>query len=78
MKNKKQNKNKKQKCGVQERFYGKTIGEHIYIYIYKLWNFDNIFLVGIKFKFLKFRCMLHVNFIKTLIVTLSKEIDKNK
>ena len=49
-----------------------------YIYIYKLWNFDNRFLVGIKFKFLKFRCMLHVNFIKTLIVTLSKEIDKNK
>ena len=77
-KNKKQkNKNKKkQKCGVQERFYGKTIGE--YIYIYKFWNFDNRFLVGVKFKFLKLICILHINFVKTLIVTLSKETNKNK
>ena len=28
-------KKQKQNCGVQEGFYGKTIGEYIYIYIYK-------------------------------------------
>ena len=34
-KKQKQKQNKtKQKCGVQERFNGKTIGEYIYIYIY--------------------------------------------
>ena len=33
-KQKQKQKNKtKQKCGVQERFHGKTIGEYIYIYI---------------------------------------------
>ena len=46
--------------------------------VYNFWNFDNGFLVRVEFKFMKFRCMLHVNFVKTLIVTLSKEIDKNK
>ena len=45
----------KQKRGVQKGFYGKTIGEYIYIYIYKFLNFDNIFLVGVGFKFLKLR-----------------------
>ena len=33
---------------------------YIYIYIYTFWNFDNKFLVGVGFKFLKLRCMLHV------------------
>ena len=77
--------------------------------IYKFWNFDNIFLVEVGFKFLNLRCMLHVLlkhlillylkqlikinkllslstenyiyvacFVKTLIVTYFKEIDKNK
>ena len=27
-------KKQKRNCGVQEGFYGKTIGEYIYIYIY--------------------------------------------
>ena len=68
----------KQKCGVQERFYGKTISVCVCVCVYNFWNFDNGFLVRVEFKFMKFRCMLHVNFVKTLIVTLSKEIDKNK
>ena len=57
---------------MQKGFYGKSIGE----YIYKFWNFDNRFLVRVEFKFLKLRYMLHVFW--TFIVTLAKEIDKNK
>ena len=46
--------------------------------IYKFWNFDNRFLVGVGFKILKLRYMYVVCFIKTLVVNLFKKIDKNK
>ena len=80
--------------------------KNIYIYIYNFWDLDNRILVGVNFKFLKLKCMLHVSlkhfylkkliktnkllslstkiymhivcFVKTLIVTLFKETDKNK
>ena len=45
----------------------KDFMERPLVNIYKFWNFNNRFLVGVGFKFLKFRCMLHV-FFKTLIV----------
>ena len=47
LKKKKQNKTK---CGLQERFYGKIIGAHIYIYIYIYISFEILiidFLVGV-------------------------------
>ena len=39
--------------------------------ICKFWNFDNKFLVVLRFKFQRLRCILHV-FFKTLFVTLFK------
>ena len=51
--------------------------DHWWIYIYKFWNFDNRFLVGVRFKFLKLRYMLHV-LLKHLLILYLKEIDKNK
>ena len=43
--------------------------ERALVIICKFWNFDNIFLVGIGFKFLKLKYMLHV-FVKILIIKL--------
>ena len=65
-------KKRKQKRKVQERFYGKTIGEYI-----QIWNFDNRFLVGVGFKFLKLRCMLHVLLKHLLLLYLKKLIRTN-
>ena len=70
--------------------YKKDSMERPLVNIYKFWNFDNRFLIGIGFKILKLRYMFYVllkrffffffwgSFIKTLIVNLFKEIDKNK
>ena len=52
---KKQKQTNKQKCGVQEEFYGKNIGEYIYVCVCVFWNYDNRFWVGVGFKFLKLR-----------------------
>ena len=60
---------------MQEGFYGKS--ERPSVNIYKFWNFNNRFLVGVGFKFLKLRCMLHI-LLKHLLFYLIKEIDKNK
>ena len=65
-------KKQKQKRKVQERFYGNTL-----VNIYKFWNFDNRFLVGVGFKFLKLRCMLHVLLKHLLLLYLKKLIRTN-
>ena len=46
--------------------------------IYKFWNFDNRFLVGVGFKILKFRCMLYVLLKHLLLICLKKFIRTNK
>ena len=46
--------------------------------IYKFRNFDNRFLVGIGFRFLKLRCMLHVLLKHLLLLYLKKLIRTNK
>ena len=43
-------KTKKQKHGCKADFMGRPL-----LNIYKFWNFDNRFLVGVGFKFLKLR-----------------------
>ena len=43
--------------------------------MYKFWNFDNRFLVGVGFKFLKLRCMLHV-LLKHLINKLKRGVQE--
>ena len=37
-----------------------SMEREILVNIYKFWNFDNRYLVGVGFKFQKLRCMLHV------------------
>ena len=65
-KKKKNKKNKNKNLGCKKDSMEKSL-----VNIYKFWNFDNRFLVGVGFKFLKLRCMLHVAcFVKTLIITL--------
>ena len=46
--------------------------------IYKFWNFDNRFLLGIGFKFLKLKSMLHVLLKHLLLLYLKKLIRTNK
>ena len=46
--------------------------------VYKFWKFDDIFLVGVRFKFLKLRCLLHVLLKHLLLPYLKKLIRTNK
>ena len=64
---------KKKKVG-----YKKDSMERPLVNIYKLWNFDNRFLVGVGFKILKLRCMLYVLLKHLLLICLKKFIRTNK
>ena len=46
--------------------------------MYKFWNFDNRFLVGVGFKFMKLRYMLHVLLKHLLLLYIKKSIRTNK
>ena len=46
--------------------------------IYKFWKFDDRFLVGLGFKFLELRCLLHVLLKHIMLLYLNKLIRKNK
>ena len=52
--------------------------ERTLVNIYKFWNFDNRFLVGVRFKFLKLRYMLHVLKHLLLLCQKKKMIRTNK
>ena len=51
---------------------------YIYIYIYKFRNFNNRFLIGVGFKILKLKCMLHVLLKYLLLLYFKKLIKTNK
>ena len=52
--------------------------ERTFVNIYKFWNFDNRFLVGVGFKFMKLRYMLHVLLKHLLFLYIKKSIRTNK
>ena len=52
--------------------------ERTFVNIYKFWNFDNRFLVGVGFKFMKLRYMLHVLLKHLLLLYIKKSIRTNK
>ena len=58
--------------------YKKDFVERPLVNIYKFWNFDNRFLVGVGFKILKLRCMLYVLLKHLVLICLKKSIRTNK